>query len=95
LSIPIVVTARVLRSADDRQDHRPRLADLGADIYQDADTIMMLHRPELHDPGQNEGIAEVIVGKQRNGPTGDVTLAFSKQFMRFENFVVESASSFV
>jgi replicative DNA helicase len=88
LQIPVVALAQVNRGSEDRQDHRPRLSDLresGA-IEQDADTVMLLHRPELYEPGQHEGILEVIIGKQRNGPTGEVTLAFLKQFMRFEDF---------
>jgi replicative DNA helicase len=91
LSIPVVALAQVNRSSEDRQDHRPRLSDLresGA-IEQDADTVMMLHRPDYHEPGQQEGIVEIIIAKQRNGPTGDVTLLYVKQFMRFENFAVE------
>ena len=46
----------------------------------------MLHRPDRYEPGQNEGLVEVIVAKQRNGPTGEINLAFIKQYMRFENF---------
>ncbi len=92
LEIPVVALAQVNRSSEDRQDHRPRLADLreSGSIEQDADTVMMLHRPELHEPGQHEGVIEVIVAKQRNGPTGEITLTFLKQFMRFENFAVET-----
>jgi replicative DNA helicase len=92
LQIPVVALAQVNRSSEDRQDHRPRLADLreSGSIEQDADTVMMLHRPELHEPGQHEGVIEVIVAKQRNGPTGEITLTFLKQFMRFENFAVEA-----
>jgi replicative DNA helicase len=59
-------SAQLNRSSEDRHDHRPRLSDLresGA-IEQDADTVMMLHRPELHEPGQHEGIIEVIVGSR-------------------------------
>jgi replicative DNA helicase len=88
LSIPVVALAQVNRSSEDRQDHRPRLADLresGA-IEQDADTVMLLHRPDRYEPGQNEGVTEVIIAKQRNGPTGEISLAYVKQFMRFENF---------
>jgi replicative DNA helicase len=92
LQIPVMALAQVNRSSEDRQDHRPRLADLreSGSIEQDADTVMMLHRPELYEPGQHEGIIEVIVAKQRNGPTGEVTLTYLKQFMRFENFAVAS-----
>jgi replicative DNA helicase len=96
LHIPVVALAQVNRSSEDRQDHRPRLSDLresGA-IEQDADTVMMLHRPELHEPGQHEGIIEVIVAKQRNGPTGEATLTFIKQYMRFENHAVDMPPQF-
>lgn len=94
LNIPVIALAQVNRGSEDRQDHRPRLSDLresGA-IEQDADTVMMLHRPEIHEPGQHEGVVEVIVAKQRNGPTGDVTLMFVKQYMRFENFAVQHSN---
>ena len=97
LHIPVIALAQVNRSSEDRQDHKPRLSDLresGA-IEQDADTVMMLHRPELHEPGQHQGIIEVILSKQRNGPTGEVTLTFIKQYMRFENHAVESTAQFI
>jgi replicative DNA helicase len=90
LQIPVVALAQLNRSPEDRQGGKPRLADLresGA-IEQDADTVMLLHRPELYEPAQNEGTVEVIISKQRNGPTGEVTLTFLKQFMCFENHAV-------
>jgi replicative DNA helicase len=96
LKVPVVALAQVNRSSEDRQDHRPRLSDLresGA-IEQDADTVMMLHRPDYHEPGQNEGLVEVIIAKQRNGPTGEVSLMYVKQYMRFENFAVEHSNAF-
>jgi replicative DNA helicase len=55
-------------------------------IEQDADTVFMLHRPDRYEPGQHEGIIEVIVAKNRNGPVGEVTLAYIKQYLRFEDF---------
>jgi replicative DNA helicase len=96
LSIPVVALAQVNRGSEERQDHRPRLSDLreSGSLEQDADTVMILHRPELHEPGQREGIIEVLIAKQRNGPTGEVTLTFIKQFMRFENFAVETPFSY-
>lgn len=92
LNIPVVALAQVNRASEDRQDHRPRLADLreSGSLEQDADTVLLLHRPERFEPGQNEGVVEVIIGKQRNGPVGEITLAYIKQFMRFENFAVGS-----
>jgi len=80
----------VTRGSEDRQDHRPRLSDLresGA-IEQDADTVMLLHRPDYHEPGVNEGEIEVIIGKQRNGPTGEVKLMYEKAYMRFNNYAM-------
>jgi replicative DNA helicase len=64
-------------------------------IEQDADTVMLLHRPEMYrssssEPVQDEGTVEVIIAKQRNGPIGEVRLTYLKQFMRFENFAIEA-----
>ncbi len=88
LQIPLIALAQVNRASEDRQDHRPRLADLreSGSIEQDADTVMLLHRPDRYEPGQHEGIVEVIIGKQRNGPTGEITLAYLKQYMRYEDY---------
>jgi replicative DNA helicase len=59
-------------------------------LEQDADVVMFIHRQEMYDREQtkpeDQGIAELIIGKQRNGPTGSVTLTFLKQFTRFENY---------
>jgi replicative DNA helicase len=96
LKIPVIALAQVNRGLEDRQEKKPRLSDLresGA-IEQDADTVMMLHRPELYDKDQKEGLVDVIVAKQRNGPTGEVTLMYVKQYMRFENFAIEHSNSF-
>jgi replicative DNA helicase len=88
LSLPVMALAQVNRATEDRHDHRPRLSDLreSGGIEADADTVLMMHRPELYEPGQHEGTVELIIAKQRNGPTGEITLTFLKQFLRFENF---------
>ena len=57
-------------------------------IEQDADTVFLLHRPGKYDGGQEDNVIEVHVAKQRNGPTGEVTLTYLKQFMRYENYAV-------
>lgn len=88
LRIPVVAMAQVNRSSENRADNRPRLADLreSGSLEADADTVMLLHRPDLYSPGESEGVMEIIIGKQRNGPTGEVTLTFQKQWSRFENY---------
>lgn len=93
LNVPIVALSQLSRAPETRSDHRPQLSDLresGA-LEQDADLVMFIFREEQYrdaegQPNQDaEGIAEIIVGKQRNGPTGTVKLAFIKEHTRFEN----------
>ncbi len=88
LQIPVIALAQVNRASEDRQDHKPRLSDLreSGSIEQDADTCMMLHRPGKFDGGQDDNVLEVIIAKQRNGPTGDITLTYIKEYMRYENY---------
>jgi len=92
LQLPVIALAQVNRASEDRQDHKPRLSDLreSGSIEQDADTCMMLHRPGKFDGGQEDNVLEVIVAKQRNGPTGEITLTYLKQFMRYENYAADA-----
>jgi len=98
LTIPVIALAQVNRASEDRQDHKPRLADLreSGSIEQDADVCMMLHRPGLYEKGddRNDRILEIIIAKQRNGPTGEITLTFLKEFMRYENYSPEDEPRF-
>ena len=78
LHVPVIALSQLNRAVENREDRRPRMADLresGA-IEQDADIVLLLHRPEYYDPNDQPGIAEVIVAKNRNGPTGSVKLRF-------------------
>ena len=92
LQLPVIALAQVNRASEDRQDHKPRLSDLreSGSIEQDADTVMLLHRPGKFDGTQEDNVLEIIIGKQRNGPTGEITLAYLKQYMRYENFAADS-----
>ena len=97
LVIPVVALSQLSRAPEQRggESRRPQLSDLresGA-IEQDADVVCFIYRQEFYDgpvdPKSNEsieGIAEVIVGKQRNGPTGTVKLHFKKEYTRFDNY---------
>jgi replicative DNA helicase len=87
LDVPVVALAQLNRGVELREDKRPRLADLresGA-IEQDADIVFFLHRPEMYGDTEKIGLAEVVVAKHRNGPTGIVELEFKSQYMLFQD----------
>ncbi len=99
LNVPVVVLSQLSRAPEARSDHRPQLSDLresGA-LEQDADVVMFIYRQDMYqdksDPsGDGAGVAELIIGKQRNGPTGIVKLAFIREFTRFENLAAPPAA---
>ncbi len=93
LQVPIIALSQLSRAPETRTDHRPQLSDLresGA-LEQDADVVLFIYREEVYQPQEErrpevEGLATIIIGKQRNGPVGEVTLTFINKYTRFENY---------
>ena len=90
LDVPVIACSQINREVEKREDKRPKLADLreSGSIEQDADLVAFLHREDYYDTEGNEmdtSIVDLLIRKQRNGPTGDVQLKFYKDFMRFSN----------
>jgi len=96
LNVPILMLSQLSRAPESRSNHRPQLSDLresGA-LEQDADVVIFIFREDQYGATpDNENLAELIIGKQRNGPTGLVKLAFTKQHTRFENLDWKHGSS--
>jgi len=100
LNVPLVALSQLSRAPESRSDHRPQLADLreSGELEQDADVVAFIYRPEQYQtpeerdslPEEQKNVAELIVAKQRNGPTGSVDLRFTPSSMRFDSLYRES-----
>lgn len=88
LKIAVVVLAQINRGSEKRDDNRPKLSDLkgSGSIEEDADVVLLLHRPEFYDPDDSPGVADIIVAKNRNGGTGTVHVGYIKEKTMFVPF---------
>jgi replicative DNA helicase len=95
LEIPVIAVSQLNRAAEGRDGHRPRMSDLreSGSIEQDADVIMLLHREDYYRMSEPDfmpdNIAEIIIAKQRNGPTGTVKLTFDNKTTTFRNLAAQ------
>jgi replicative DNA helicase len=97
LDIPIIAVAQLNRDAEKRDNKRPQVADLreSGSLEQDADVVMLIHREDLYLPTeQHTGLAEIIIGKQRSGPTGKVELNFQGNRARFAAYASDAEGDY-
>jgi replicative DNA helicase len=91
--VPVIALSQLNRAVEQRVDKRPVMSDLreSGGLEQDADVIFLIYREDQYDQNTTrKGIADIIIAKQRNGPTGDVQLTFLGQYTKFENYAPEA-----
>jgi replicative DNA helicase len=88
LKIPVIAISQLSRATEQREKKEPHLSDLreSGSLEQDADLVLLLYREDFYTRDESNGVADVIIAKQRNGPVGTVHLTFLKEFTRFENY---------
>lgn len=95
VDVPVIALSQLSRAVESRNSRRPQLSDLrdSGSIEQDADVVMFIDREETYNPDtERKGVAEIIIAKHRNGPTGDVEIAFVKELASFRNLFKDKAS---
>jgi replicative DNA helicase len=93
LKVPVIALSQLNRGVEQRQEKKPVMSDLreSGSIEQDSDLILLIYREEFYEQNTTrKGIADIIIAKQRNGPTGEVQLTFLGQYTKFENYAPES-----
>jgi replicative DNA helicase len=93
LKVPVIALSQLNRGVEQRVEKKPVMSDLreSGSLEQDADVILLIYREDVYDPNTTrKGIADIIIAKQRNGPTGEVQLTFLGQYTKFENYAPES-----
>jgi replicative DNA helicase len=91
LNVPVLAAAQLSRAVEQRSDKRPVLSDLreSGSLEQDSDIVMFIYRPEVYEEDAAlKNLAEIIIAKHRNGPTGDVQLVFRRNLAKFENAAI-------